>query len=76
MKFSMPSLALILGRLMVRMESLLLFSKAVLPNLLPAWSNSFVCVSLLITILIAGSLLTFNLSLKMVTTPILQTIAL
>ena len=40
-----PSLALILRRLTVWMESLLLFSKNVLPNSLTAWSNSFVCVS-------------------------------
>ena len=41
--FSMPSLALILERLTVWIESLL-FSKAVFPSLLPAWSNSFVCI--------------------------------
>ena len=45
MTFSMPSLALILERLTVQMESLLLFSKTVLPDSLTAWSNSFVCVS-------------------------------
>ena len=67
MTFSMPSLALILGSLMVQMESLLLFSKIVLPNSLPAWSNSFVCVSLLLPILLAGSLITFNLPLKTTT---------
>ena len=48
----------------------------VLPNSLPAWSNSFVCVSLLLPILLGGILLPFNLSLKGVTAPILQTIAL
>ena len=71
-----PSLALILRRLMVRMESHLWFSKTVLPSLLPAWSHSFVCVSLLLPILLAESLLTFNLSLKRETAPILQTTAL
>ena len=45
MTFSTSSLALILGRLTVWMESLLLFSKTVLPNSLTAWSNSFVCLS-------------------------------
>ena len=37
--FSMPALALILRGLTVRMESLLLVSKNVLPSLLPAWSS-------------------------------------
>ena len=45
MTFSRLSLALIHGRLTVRMESLLLFSKTVLQSLLTTWSNSFVCVS-------------------------------
>ena len=45
MTFSRPSLALILGRLTVPMESFLLFSKTVLPNSLTAWSNSFVCLA-------------------------------
>ena len=58
----MPSLAFIHGRLTVRTDSLLLFSKTVLPNLLTAWSNSFVCISLILPNLLAGSLLTFNLS--------------
>ncbi len=40
--FSMPSLALILRRLMVQMEFLLLFLRIVLPCWHPAWSNSFV----------------------------------
>ena len=53
----------------VRIESLLLFSKTVLLKSLTAWSNSFVCVSLLLLILLAGSLITFNLSLKKVTAP-------
>ena len=74
--FPMTSLALILGRLTIRMESLLLFSKTVLPNSVPAWSNYFVCVSLLLPIYLAGSLLTFNPSLKRVTALILQTTAL
>ena len=39
--------ALILERLTVRIESLLKFSKTVPLSSLPAWSNSFVCVSLL-----------------------------
>ena len=43
---------------------------------LPAWSNSFICVSLLLPILLAGNLLIFNVSLKWVTAPILQTTAL
>ena len=60
MTFSMPSLALILRKFMVRMESLLLFLKIVLSSSLPAWSISFVCVSLLLPILLAGSLLTFK----------------
>ena len=60
MTFFMVSLALILRRLTVRMESLLIFSKTVLPSSLTAWSNSFVCVSLLLPILLAESLLTFN----------------
>ena len=59
MMFSRPSLALILGRLTIRMESLHLFSKTVLPNTLTAWSNSFVYVSLLLPILLARGLLTF-----------------
>ncbi|MPC87707.1 hypothetical protein E2C01_082578 [Portunus trituberculatus] len=41
MMFSMPSLALTLGRLMDLMGSLLLFSKTVLPYLYLAWLNSF-----------------------------------
>merc|ERR1712035_80079 len=45
MMFSMPSLALILGRLSVLMESLLLFSKTVLPCLHHAWPNFSVCLS-------------------------------
>ena len=45
MTFSRSSLVFILGRLTVRMESLLLFSKTVLRNLLTAWSNFFVCLS-------------------------------
>ena len=49
----MLSLALIVGRLTVRMESLL-FSKTVLPSSLTAWSNSFICGSLLLPILLAG----------------------
>ena len=76
MTFSRLSLALILGRLTVWMESLQLFSKTVLPSSLSAWSNSFVCVSLRLPILLVGSLLTFNLSLKRMTAPILQTTAL
>ena len=76
MIFSMPFLALILGRLMVQMESLLLFSKTVHQSSLPAWSSSFIYVSLLLPILLAGSLLTFNLSLKRVTAPIFQTTVL
>ena len=76
MMFSRPSLALILERLVVRMESFLLFSKSVLPKLLTAWSNSFVCVPLRLPILLAGSLPTFNLSLRRVTAPSLLTTAL
>ena len=72
MTFFMPSLELIPCRLTVRMESLLLFSKTVLPSSLLLWSNSFVCVSILLPILLAGSLLTLNLSLKRVNPPILQ----
>ena len=45
MTFSMPSPALILGRLTFQMESLLLFLKTVPPSSPPAWSNSFVCLS-------------------------------
>ena len=40
------------------------------------WSNSFVCVFLLLPILHARILLTFNLSLKCVIAPILQTTAI
>ena len=76
MTFSMPSLAMILGRLSSQMESLLLFSKTLLPNSLPAWSNAFAYVSLLLPIILAASLLTFNLSLKRVTAPILLTTTL
>ena len=64
MSFSMPSLVFILGRLTIRIKLLLLFSKTVLPSLSPAWSNSFVCVSLLQPIYLAESLLTFNLFLR------------
>ena len=74
MTFSMPSLALILGRLTVRMESLLLFLNTVLLNSLTAWSNCFVCVST--SAYLSCCVLTFNLSLKKVTAPILLTTAL
>ena len=60
MTFSMPSLALILGWFTVQMESLLLFSKTVLLSSLSVWSNSFVCVFLLLSILLAGSMVTFQ----------------
>ena len=39
----------------------------------PCLVKSFVCVSLLLLIFLAGNLLTFNLSLKRVTAAILQT---
>ena len=52
MTFSRPSLTLILGRLTVRMESLLLFLKNVLPRSLTAWLKCFVCLSLLLPILL------------------------
>ena len=47
----------------------------VLQSSLPSWLNSFVCASLLLPILLAGSLLTFNLSLKWVIAPIFQNTA-
>merc|ERR1711980_84482 len=71
MMFSMPSLALILGRLL--MESLLLFSKAVLPCLHHAWPNFSVSVYLLLPFLLAGSMLTFSMFQRRVTAPIPQT---
>ena len=74
--FSLPSVTLILGRLTVWIEFLLCFSKTVLTNSLPAWSNLFVSVSLLLPILLAGSLLTFNRVLKKMTALVLQTTAL
>ena len=76
MTFSMSSLALIIRRLTVRRESILLFSKTVLPNSLPAWSNSFVCVTLFLPILLTRSLLIVNPFLKRVNTQMIQNIAL
>merc|ERR1712035_283093 len=73
MTFSMPSLALILGRLSILMESLLLFSKTVLPCLHHAWPNFSVSVCRLLPSLLAGSMLTFSLFQRKVTAPILQT---
>ena len=73
MTFPMPSMALILGRLTVRMESLLLFSKKLCFRTRSLSGQTFSSVSLLLHILITGSLLIFNLSLKTVTSPILLT---
>merc|ERR1712035_273913 len=73
MMFSMPSLALILGRLEVLMESLLLFSKTVLPCLHHSWPNFSFSIYLLLPFLLAGSMLTFSLFQRIVIAAILQT---
>ncbi len=73
MTFSLPSLALILGRTTVLMESLLSFSETVLQCLHSALSNFSVSVYPHPPFLFARSLLTFNLFLRRVTARILQT---
>ncbi len=76
MMFSIPSLALILRRLMVLMEFLLLFLRTVFLCCHPAWSNSFISSCQHLSFLPAGSKHTFNLCLRKVTTLIPPTTAL
>ena len=71
--FLMPWLALTLGRRMVLMESFLLFSKTVLLCSHLVRSNFFVSAYQLQPILLAGSMLTYNLFQRRVTAPIPQT---
>ncbi len=67
MMFSIPSLGLILGRLMDLMEILLLFSRTVPPCWHPAWSNSFLFAYQHLPFLPAGIMPTYNMCLRRVT---------